>query len=77
MVHPSGALSIELSRSRGNQAQNGAYKLMLVTPCSRNFEFRKRKLRSRNLSHCLKKNTTMYDIIGIESAVGFYLIPAV
>ena len=49
----SGALSTELSRSCGDKAQNGAYKPMLIARLSRNFEFRKQKLRSRNLSHCL------------------------
>ena len=45
-------LSTELSRSRGNLANNGICKLMLITQFSPNFEFRKRKLRSCNLSHC-------------------------
>ena len=47
------ALSTELSRSRGQQLQNGVYKPTLVARLSRNFKFRKRKSRSRNLSHCL------------------------
>ena len=52
----SGALSTELSKSRGDQVQNGAYKPMLVARLSRNFEFRKPKLPSLNLSHCLYHN---------------------
>ena len=45
------ALSTELPRSRGNLANTGVYKPMLVARLSCNFEFRKRKLRSCNFSH--------------------------
>ena len=60
------ALSTELLRSHGNLAQNGIYKSKLVARLSRNFEFRKHKLRSRNLSHCQKKKKITRPQISIS-----------